>query len=507
MTIDSAYVPEVFTKRSTLLYKFGFEISIDSSVNVYAIDADGVYTLLDSALYTLTLNNYRSPISQGGTIEFAAALDASVVSISINRLTPITDTQDFPNGEAFNAQAYEYQADKLTLILQELNASVCDCRGGGAEWPAEWTTTSTSLFLADTNVYLLVASGSNAVTQKYKGRFAINPANNEIMIFPRGSYDVSFSSDGGGTWAVKTPVPIGLNPLSYLISHAEYDPVSDGFYLLQRNAGTPDNQEFRYSLDDGATWQRSTAGDTNQIDSYTLTFIMKDGNIYGHGLSSTQNHFYRILDPSGADTGSLTPIVSGASSSNKWAVGILGNGTYMAGFWSSSAIMTNSLDPADGVVAVLNTGGSNLNVAFGTVEALQFAGETTAGVLTFNRVTKYVSPPYPTTTCDFSSAGTLLSYATGIWFGNGSFVVTTRTVDAPNTLLIRLADENTMEWSPIYSVDIDGGAIFLSSNNGGGPAQQMEYWKDDWWMFSYQANISGGQGRVALVKFQLPAGP
>jgi hypothetical protein len=118
MTIDSAYVPEVFTKRSTLLYKFGFEISIDSSVKVYAIDAAGVYTLLDSALYTLTLNNYRSPISQGGTIEFAAALDASVVSISINRLTPITDTQDFPNGEAFNAQAYEYQADKLTLILQ-----------------------------------------------------------------------------------------------------------------------------------------------------------------------------------------------------------------------------------------------------------------------------------------------------------------------------------------------------------------------------------------------------
>jgi hypothetical protein len=130
MTIDSAYVPEVFTKRSTLLYKFGFEISVDSSVNVYAIDADGVYTLLDSALYTLTLNNYRSPISQGGTIEFAAALDAAVVSISVNRSTPITDTQDFPNGEAFNAQAYEYQADKLTLILQEINASVCDCRGG-----------------------------------------------------------------------------------------------------------------------------------------------------------------------------------------------------------------------------------------------------------------------------------------------------------------------------------------------------------------------------------------
>jgi hypothetical protein len=49
------------------------------------------------------------------------------VAISIQRKTDITDEQEFTTGQPFNAESFEFQCDKLTMILQEINASVCDC--------------------------------------------------------------------------------------------------------------------------------------------------------------------------------------------------------------------------------------------------------------------------------------------------------------------------------------------------------------------------------------------
>ncbi len=130
MTIDSAYFPEVYKKRESLDYRFQFELTFDALVQVYTIDADGLYTLLDGGSYIVTRNPYRGSIARGGTVTLGGPLGDDIASISINRKTPITDTQEFPAGEAFNAQAYEFQADKLTMVLQEANALVCDCRGG-----------------------------------------------------------------------------------------------------------------------------------------------------------------------------------------------------------------------------------------------------------------------------------------------------------------------------------------------------------------------------------------
>lgn len=127
MTIDSAYIAEVYKKRSTLKYRFLFEVANDSLVLVYGIDAAGEYSLITTP-YTVTRNSYIEPIAEGGYIEFSEALDSEVVSISINRATPTTDAQTFTDGEVFNAESFEYQADKLTLILQEINATICDCK-------------------------------------------------------------------------------------------------------------------------------------------------------------------------------------------------------------------------------------------------------------------------------------------------------------------------------------------------------------------------------------------
>lgn len=130
MTIDSTYIPEVYANNGTVNYRFMTELAEDNSeVVIYTIDADGVYTLLPDTEYTVTLNAYRLPIADGANIVLNEPLPDDVVSISINRVTDITDEQDFPTGEPFNAESFEFQADKLTLILQEINAVVCDCRG------------------------------------------------------------------------------------------------------------------------------------------------------------------------------------------------------------------------------------------------------------------------------------------------------------------------------------------------------------------------------------------
>lgn len=138
MTIDSAYFPEIRKNHGGTAYQFGFEIIDPAYIEVYAIDASDVYTLIDPSEYTVTIATYIAPISKGGIVTFLAPLASTVAAISIQRKTDITDEQEFPTGQAFNAESFEFQADKLTMILQELNAHKCDCSsigGGGGTVP------------------------------------------------------------------------------------------------------------------------------------------------------------------------------------------------------------------------------------------------------------------------------------------------------------------------------------------------------------------------------------
>jgi hypothetical protein len=129
VTIDSAYWPERRNNHGGTVYQFEFEIIDPTYLEIYTIDSDDVYTIVDPADYTVMLGTYITPISRGGRVTFNDPLSADVLAISIQRKTNITDEQEFTTGQPFNAESFEFQCDKLTMILQEINASVCDCSG------------------------------------------------------------------------------------------------------------------------------------------------------------------------------------------------------------------------------------------------------------------------------------------------------------------------------------------------------------------------------------------
>lgn len=127
MTIDSAYWPEKRNNHGGTVYQFDFEIIDPSYLEVFTIDATGLYLLADPGDYTVTIGTFIAPISKGGRVTFNDPLDASVVAVSIQRKSDITDEQEFTTGQPFNAESFEFQCDKLTMILQEINAAKCDC--------------------------------------------------------------------------------------------------------------------------------------------------------------------------------------------------------------------------------------------------------------------------------------------------------------------------------------------------------------------------------------------
>ena len=135
MTIDSAYFLEVYKEDGGLVYPFSFEIISDATnLIVSKITTAGAKVALLSTDYKVVFNSYIAPISEGGVVTLVTKL-ATGEKLAIQRSTPITNDQVFADKQPFNTDAYEFQVDKLTLILQEIEGHICDCRklnGGGS---------------------------------------------------------------------------------------------------------------------------------------------------------------------------------------------------------------------------------------------------------------------------------------------------------------------------------------------------------------------------------------
>ena len=76
--------------------------------------------------YTVVKSDYRKPISKRGYVVLNRPLEEGE-SLSIERVTNVDNDLPAVEGEAFVSEGWEYQLDRYTLRLQEIEAHACDC--------------------------------------------------------------------------------------------------------------------------------------------------------------------------------------------------------------------------------------------------------------------------------------------------------------------------------------------------------------------------------------------
>lgn len=128
MTIDSSYSLNAKKADGGLSYRFSFESIGSTGIEVYSIIDGARVQLTQFVDYNVTLDQYRNPIYRAGVVTLNAALPAGA-ELSIERKTPITNDYLAEALLPFQSEQFEYQIDKFTFILQELEAHACDCRG------------------------------------------------------------------------------------------------------------------------------------------------------------------------------------------------------------------------------------------------------------------------------------------------------------------------------------------------------------------------------------------
>lgn len=129
MTVDSKYEEEVYAPSASLKYTFFIESTGAEAIDVYKLDSEGVYTqLTENFHFSFEFSDYVDPVFSRGLVNLVAPLSEGS-SLVIRRKTPISTTFASVDGQPFPTEQFEYTMDKATFILQELEGTICDCRG------------------------------------------------------------------------------------------------------------------------------------------------------------------------------------------------------------------------------------------------------------------------------------------------------------------------------------------------------------------------------------------
>jgi hypothetical protein len=128
MTVTLQYKPEKFPVDPGQEYTFLFESIGAKAVQVYEMDVNGDLTFITKDDYNVSFSE-PGPFFNGGTVTFTTAHLPATTHIYIERVTPITQRMNFLAYGRFPADDVEWALDKITMILQELDARKCSCAG------------------------------------------------------------------------------------------------------------------------------------------------------------------------------------------------------------------------------------------------------------------------------------------------------------------------------------------------------------------------------------------
>jgi Concanavalin A-like lectin/glucanases superfamily len=477
MTIDSAYFPEIRKNHGGTVYSFGFEVIDPSYVVVYSIDEDGDYALISSDDYVVSVGNYIAPISKGGYITFDAPF--LFPSISIHRVTDITDEQEFSTGQPFNAESFEFQCDKLTMILQELNATKCDCAEYGIPVPVMG---SLATFLDESTVTF---DGYSANF----GNIVVDPTGQYMLFNHKGYGRQRYSNDYGATWAL-APLQVisggsAGDTTNWPNTHMVWSPSYDGFVCQIYRADTRSSHISVYN-----PYTNSWAGIGHRIGTYTRSFHVGSGSTvyYLDGGSPDKLTLCAGIKPDGSapdddvefDDSEPSPggiIILEVIPGYLFCGGSLEGGVEPWYVWFvhqptltyvsyGSALTDNKRCATSGKGTVAAKAGITAN--FFNIEVIRFLGEP--GPLTFKTIDFGVN---------ISSQATI-SYSPGL---NGYIV---SAVDEVNRSLLHLRHSKTVGGVDNTDNWYELGSVTLSNPVASGSLCQLLWVQDNEYLYSYQ---------------------
>lgn len=133
MTIDSVYIPETHANgNGQTEYPFQFETISKMFVKVYEVTSSTRTLLAEYTDYTVEMPLNRDPIFYRGDIILNDPLPEGSW-LEIQRKTNISTGFDPAPLMPFKPNELEYVMDKVTMIQQEIEGHMCDCRG--EKWP------------------------------------------------------------------------------------------------------------------------------------------------------------------------------------------------------------------------------------------------------------------------------------------------------------------------------------------------------------------------------------
>jgi len=121
MTVPTTYIEQTFTGDGVTEYwGYTFPIILDTDILVYTtVIATGVTT---QVLTGFAVDSFNNRVQYPTVVSGLPKLPATS-TITLRRIEPITQLLDLINQGTFNAENLEAALDKITMILQQLNAT------------------------------------------------------------------------------------------------------------------------------------------------------------------------------------------------------------------------------------------------------------------------------------------------------------------------------------------------------------------------------------------------
>jgi hypothetical protein len=298
MTIDSSYYVELYAEDDDVTYPFSFEVISDAEcVGVYRVTTAGARVLIPDTDYTLVFNTYRAPMADGGVIVLDAPL-ADGETLSVERSTPITNDQVFANNTPFSGEAFEFQIDKITMILQEIEGHICNCADNSSPLPPAVVP-----LVSATELMYFGAVYSNEADSHPQ---VVSSDDGQIIVLNRlGNSNVNglaYSIDGGANFSLSAVMGAGSATLHSL----QYDSATGRVWAWTSAAG---DGKLWYSNNNGATWTELTTPGSGGTLDFNHSFCLTDAgeifflrSVVGFGGSPNSSRLTKFAAPPGDTT-------------------------------------------------------------------------------------------------------------------------------------------------------------------------------------------------------------
>lgn len=348
-----------------------------------------------------------------------------------------------------------------------------------------------------------LAYTSNTAHVGHHMMHAVDQVNGVIIANETSAFNLGVRSiDRGLTWGA---IPTSMGPDStYICNGIQFDPVSGDWICFFRSNGSPSNQRWTGSTDNGSTWVVLNPVST-AVNSYNLGFGMNPINgVLGTLAGNSAFVVYAtVLDPfqNWTGTDSFAGSISTGDSGGKFGSGWLSS-SHFAGTFGSSLFLAETTNPLDVTPPHKYISGAGVDgraIAFGHSCGYGLS-LSSVGVnsMILRKFTYDLPTSIPNEVVDFSPASLSTTWKANIWFTlDEKFILACRHPNVEDIILLKRMDPNNGVWSATTFLTLPRLHYSVSGDRTGGNLWRICWLGGSEYTFSYISSTN----RHTICKF------